>query len=125
MQDALPTLGMILVVVPDRELRRSIEFALEAEGLVFCAHAELAAALASPEAGAAACLIVDEDAIAPSRNGAGNGLDGFGRPVVLLVDRMRTVPRVPGIRVLNKPLLGERLIEIVAGSIAGGLRNYP
>lgn len=118
MQDALDSVPFVLVVVPNGELRRSIEFALDAEGIAFSAHADLGAALAAAEAPRAACLVIDEDAIA-ARNGVGRGLDGIAWPVVLLVDRLRTLPQVPGIRVLNKPLLGRLLIDTVSGSMGG------
>ena len=119
MKDALDSTPLVLVVVPDRELRRSIEFALDAEGIAFSAHADLGTALAAPEVLRIACLVIDEDAIAVRNgNGAGRSLDGLGWPVVLLVDRLRTLPQVPGIRVLNKPLLGHLLIETVSGSMA-------
>lgn len=126
MQDALDSVPLVLVVVPNGELRRSIEFALDAEGIAFSAHADLGAALAAADAPRVACLVIDEDAIAiRNGNGAGRGLDDVAWPVVLLVDRLRTVPQVPGIRVLNKPLLGRLLIDTVSGSMAAPASARP
>lgn len=119
MQDAFASMRKILVVVPDRELRRSIEFALEAEGLAFESHADLASALRARVPDGAVCAIIDEDAVA-GRNGAGAGLEGFAESVVLLVDRLRAAPRAAGVTVLTKPLLGRRLIDTVAVAMVHG-----
>lgn len=118
-KDPLHPIPTVLVVVPDPELRRSVEFALEAEGYGVVSHALLASALDAVGAAVAACVIVDENAIA-NRNGAGSGLEGIAGAVILLVDRLRTVPDATGIRVLTKPLLGRRLVETVAEIMADG-----
>jgi len=108
---------MVLVAAPGAELRRSIVFAIEADGYVAEAHATLAAALASPGASGSLCLIVDENALdGPSHRAA--TLKRLGIPVILLVDRIRKIPRVAGMKVLTKPFLGPSLLETVR-SLAG------
>ena len=131
MQDGVASIHLVLVVAPDRELRRSIEFALEAEGFGIDSHAQLAAALASPCVDSTACAVIDEDAIGGRNGKDAPPLDRVARPVVLLVDQLRAVPQAPaGIRVLTKPLLGRLLVETVAAAIADGrvprhLRSFP
>ena len=130
MQNGLASFHLVLVVAPDRELRRSIEFALEAEGFGISAHAELAAALSSPRLECAACAVIDENAIG-ARSAAHLLPDHVGRPVVLLVDRLRADPQAaPGMSVLTKPLLGRMLVETVAAAIGNShhhhsLRSFP
>jgi hypothetical protein len=115
---ALHPQDTVLVVVPDPELRRSVEFALEAEGYRVDSHALLAAALESSWITHMACAIVDENAIA-SRAGSGDRLDAIARPVILLVDQLRSVPETPRIMTLTKPLLGRRLVETVVMLVSG------
>lgn len=117
-QNGLAAIQHVVVVVPDRELRRSIEFALEAEGFAISSHDRLEAALASPRIGDTACAVIDEAAL-----GAHEGKDALAHifpPVVLLVDRLRAGQTQAGIRVLTKPLLGRMLVETVQAIIAGG-----
>ena len=102
----------VLVAAPGAELRRSIAFALEADGFTAEAHPSLAAALALPEAASSICLIVDENALDGQGNRAAT-LKRLGIPVILLVDRIRKIPRVVGMKVLTKPLLGASLLETV------------
>lgn len=108
----------VLVVVPDPELRRSVEFALEAEGYRVDSHALLAAALQSSGMTRMACAVVDENAVA-GRNGIGNRLEPIVRPVILLVDHLRSVPETPRIMTLTKPLLGRRLVDTVVALVGG------
>ncbi|TYR31344.1 transcriptional regulator [Mesorhizobium microcysteis] len=114
---ALHPVPTVLVVVPDPELRRSVEFALEAEGYRVDSYATLGAAFAAPGPFGAGCAVVDENAIS-GRRGAATRLDGLGGPVILLADRMRTVPHAAGLTVLTKPLLGRLLVETVDEIVA-------
>lgn len=110
----------VLVAAPGAELRRSIVFALEADGYTAEPHDTLAAALAQPTAASALCLIVDENALDGHTHRAA-ALKRLGIPVILLVDRIRKIPRVGGMKVLAKPLLGPSLLETVralAGDVA-------
>lgn len=107
----------VLVVVPDPELRRSVEFALEAEGFWVDSHALLAAALQAATAGQMVCTVVDENAVS-GRSGIADRLDPVPRPIVLLVDRLRNVPETTShIAILTKPLLGRRLVDTVVALV--------
>ncbi|MEX4008702.1 hypothetical protein [Neoaquamicrobium sediminum] len=107
----------VLVVVPDPELRRSVEFALEAEGFRVDSHALLAAALQAATAGQMVCSVVDENAVS-GRSGIADRLDPVPRPIVLLVDRLRNVPETTSqIAILTKPLLGRRLVDTVVALV--------
>lgn len=119
----------VLVVVPDDELRRSIAFAFEAEGVCVEPHASLTAAIAASGRCDVACLVVDEAALGP-RQGATVELGSVAKPLIVLADRLRTLPAIDGLTVLTKPLLGRRLVETVAGFIhaarpARALRSFP
>jgi hypothetical protein len=116
--------GAILVAAPGAELRQSIVFALEADGFEVDAHASLGAAIAASGSSGALCFVVDENAL----NGHANGamvLQKFGLPVILLVDRLRAIPRLARVKVLTKPLLGQRLIEMVRGASGDGVTGTP
>ena len=102
----------ILIVAPDRGLRRSLEFALEAEGFTVDSHARLAAAVASRLAPTTVCAVIDGDAIL-DRVSDWDALARLSKAIVLLVDRPEGVPYLAGMRVLVKPLLGNALIETV------------
>jgi hypothetical protein len=115
---SLSTILTILVVAPNEHLRRSIAFALEAEGFGVVSHPLLAGALASSPMMSHACIVVDEEAVAypPS---AWEELSRLSGPIVLLVDKLRTGPESAGMAVLHKPLLGRTLTETVFGVVAG------
>lgn len=115
----------ILVVAPNEELRRSIEFALEAEGFDVASHALLTMALTSPNVSAYACAVIDEEAVTNPAP-AWEELGRFTRPIVLLCDRLRGVPESFAMTVLHKPLLGRTLTDTVIGAVAnGGTRAAP
>jgi hypothetical protein len=97
--------GTILVAAPGAELRQSIVFALEADGFEVEAHDTLGSAIAAAAAARPICFVVDENALDGHRNGA-LALQKFGLPVILLVDRLRAIPRLGRIKTLIKPLLG-------------------
>jgi hypothetical protein len=105
----------ILVAAPGAELRRSIVFALEAEGYAVDPHLSLRAATNSPRASSAHCLIVDENAL----DDQALALHEFGRPIILLVDRLRDIPDLSAMKVLAKPLLGRQLTDTVQSALAG------
>lgn len=113
----------ILIVVPEDDLRRSIVFALEAEGLdvVTCARLEDIRSL--PRLARADCMIVDDKAL---RTASGyGGLAELAMPVVLLAD---TVPdtRPAGIDVtLLKPLLGRSLVDAVVLQLERRTQHAP
>ena len=107
----------VLVVVPDGELRRSIEFAFEAEGFAIERYATLPEAVKASARAEVVCLVVDENAIAP-RNGTNPPIARTGKPVILLVDKLRGIADADGLKVLTKPLLGRLLVDTVADVIA-------
>ncbi|WP_152536094.1 hypothetical protein [Mesorhizobium loti] len=111
---------MVLVVAPNPGLRKSLEFALEAEGYGVDSQADLARAIASPINPEIRCAVVDEDAVRDRTKGW-NDLARFPRPVILLVDRPWPSPEPDGVVILVKPLLGNALIEAVEQAIANGI----
>jgi F420-dependent methylenetetrahydromethanopterin dehydrogenase len=119
----------VLVVVPDSELRRSIAFALEAEGYAIEQHCLLADAVRASAGPDVICIVVDENAVA-GRSAAGAILEASEKPLVLLVDKLRAAPGTKGVTILTKPLLGQLLVETVAEMIPSrmplpALRSFP
>jgi FixJ family two-component response regulator len=102
----------VQVVVPDSELRRSIAFALEAEGYAIEQHVQLADAIGASTRPGVVCTVVDENALA-GRSAQGLIPQGAHSPLVLLVDKMRTTAASSGLKVLTKPLLGHLLVETI------------
>lgn len=115
--------SMVLVVATNPGFRKSLEFALEAEGYVVDSQAQLARAIASPLNPATRCAIVDEDAVRNWTDGWSD-LASFPRPVILLVDRPWPSPDPDGVMILVKPLLGNALIEAVEQVIASGISAF-
>jgi DNA-binding response OmpR family regulator len=120
--------GRILVVVPDRGLRRSLEFALEVEGYAVSSAEDLTAAGISSFAEGSVCVIVDEDAIL-YRQGTLSALRELHPPIIMLVDR--SPPDLPGAQVLRKPWFGNALMTAIASAVQdrdgenAGLRKNP
>jgi CheY-like chemotaxis protein len=115
----------VLVVAPDRAMRRSLTFALEAEGYSVDAKPRLHAGQLSPDCGHRICAIVDEDAFADGRNAVAE-LSGLDVPVILLVERAAPPPARAGLCYIEKPLLGRDLLDAVARvSSAGGATYVP
>lgn len=104
----------ILVVAPDEQLRRSIAFALEAEGLQVEAFSDLRTASES-DARDAEFAIVDENAVLSVQDGW-RRVAALPHEVVLLIDRLRGVPEHYATRAVRKPLLGRRLVDAVTRS---------
>jgi hypothetical protein len=107
---------VIQVNAPDREFRRSLEFALEAEGFSVDSHALVAGAEASPTASEAVCAVVDEGALRvdPARR---RSLDRLIKPVELLADGFSSIEEVSGLVVLIKPLQGNGLFVEQSGNV--------
>lgn len=105
----------ILVVAPDAELRRSIDFALEAEGL----HVILRAHLPPPALleGVYDCAVVDESVVLSASDGWAR-LAAIPCATVLLVDRIGSAPRghFTG-SIIRKPLLGRSLVDRVLAAL--------
>ena len=109
--------SLILIVAPDRGFRRSLEFALEAEGFAVDSHALVSTAVESPHAAAAICSVVDEDALR-DRKPEPEIFNRLAKPVILLVDRFLPIPEQAGMTILMKPLLGSVLTESVHALVA-------
>jgi hypothetical protein len=110
---------LVLVVAPDKDFRRSLAFALEADGFAVDTHARSSNAFASQRADEAECAVVDDAAIGDWRL-AEEEFRRFGKPVFLLVGKIRPVPDLPFTTILTKPFLGNPLIEAVREVAAGG-----
>ncbi|MEQ1955044.1 hypothetical protein [Mesorhizobium sp. CN2-181] len=115
----MTTATLVLVVAPERDFRRSLEFALEAEGFAVETHARTSDAFVSTRAQEADCTVIDDAAIEDWR-AAEEQFRRFGRPVILLVGRIRPVPDLPFTTILTKPFLGTPLIETVRELAAHG-----
>lgn len=107
----------VLIVAPDEELRRSIAFALEAEGLRVASQPRLLPEGDARQETDIACLVVDEDALKDG-NGGWPALADTALPVILLVDRLRAIPQIDGMSTLDKPLLGQVLVDAVLAAMA-------
>jgi len=110
---------MVLVIAPDRDFRRSLEFALEAEGFRVFAHDGIDGLLALPRSGEVACAVVDDTAL-ESRRSAAEEFMRFGKPVLFLSDWKPLPLDLPNTVVLTKPFLGGPLIDAVRSVIGGG-----
>jgi hypothetical protein len=108
----------VLVVAPDTAFGHSIAFALESGGFNVALHRYADEAFVSPDALDAACAVVDDNAIDDWKRSR-ELFDSFGRPVILLLSLLRSVPDLPVAKHLTKPFLGEPLIEAVLNVIAG------
>jgi hypothetical protein len=107
----------VLVVAPKEEFRRSIAFALEAEGFGVEAHELLTSALASPLADSGDCTVIDDHAI-KAVPGGWKTLNRFRQPIVLLSNQVEPAELPPHAIVLLKPLLGRSLTDTVIAVIA-------
>jgi len=103
----------ILVIAPDREFRRSLEFALEVEGFEVTSHGSLTDAEALIAASQAVCAVVDDGALGLDPVAARRVLERLAKPVILLADRVSPTGDDRGLTVLTKPLQGGALIELV------------
>jgi DNA-binding response OmpR family regulator len=110
----------IIVVAAHEGLRRSLAFALEAEGYAVVTARRPSDIAASSQLAGVACIVVDEETVAGS--GAWDTLVRMGPPLVLLSDGVRQAPAVLGARTVTKPLLGRSLIDTVASSVRGCAR---
>ena len=111
--------GRLLIIAPDDDLRRSLAFALEAEGYAIAAYARIADA---PEPEGYDCTVLDHRAT----SGSANDVLEFcrhARPVVLLAGT--PLPWLDGhvFRVVQKPLLGEPLSRAVRDALTSSGKN--
>jgi hypothetical protein len=111
-----------LLVAQDDMVRRSLEFVIQAEGIVVDSHAFLASATGSPLLKKADCAVVDEDAV-HTRKTALDHLRQLPWPLVLLAEqpeRFAAISRAVQVHILAKPLRGGILIETLRRLRAGG-----
>ena len=106
----------VLIVASDQAMRRSLTFALEAEGYAVDAEPRLDAESYPLEPENGVCVIVDQDALANQRNPTAE-LAKLKRPVILLVERLGRPPVLPGLRIVEKPPLGRDLLDAVAAAL--------
>lgn len=104
----------ILVVAPDSAFRQSLCFVLEAEGYRIRSLQALPTTLGAADT--FDCAVIDDAANASLQ--AWLTLAGARRPVVLLVDQIRDGGSYEGVRYIEKPMLGNTLVEAVRGVLA-------
>ncbi|MBA8882084.1 hypothetical protein [Phyllobacterium myrsinacearum] len=102
-------LSKILIIVPDRGFRRSIEFALEVEGYKAVSFSTMDAASDEIQASKADCAVIDETAL-KNDSASWNTLRHVPIPVIMLVDRAHPFPEASFVRFLIKPVFGNALI---------------
>ncbi|MCO5160136.1 MAG: hypothetical protein M9939_03300 [Mesorhizobium sp.] len=112
----MTTPGIVLVAAPDGVFRRSLQFALESAGFATDGSPRAAGAFASKAAGQSVCAVIDERAVDDWRH-VGDSFRRYGRPVVLVADRVDGKTVLPNVTVVLKPFLGEPLIEAVKNAI--------
>lgn len=105
----------VLVIAPDKDLRRSIAFLLEAEGYDVSAHATVPLPDAA-ETGRRHCAVVDEDATVGEPD-AWDRLGSVADTIVLLRDRTRELPANLAIHTVEKPFLGQNLVLAVRSAL--------
>ncbi len=110
-------------MVPNEELRRSIEFTVEAEGFECESHAGFPTVFATHAVNGFDCAVVDEDAVDAGQKNLHRfaGIAGGERPVVVLVDRTAALAADLPFRLLRKPLLGQALIEAIVPPAAAAV----
>lgn len=100
--------GRILVIAPDQTLRQSLCFALEAEGYnVGLAESALGRVA---ELSGADCVIIDDTALKEVK-AAGRTMPPC--PVIVLAERAEETAWFRGYGLVEKPLLGQPLIDLV------------
>ena len=100
--------GRILVIAPDEAMRLSLCFVLEAEG--FAVGLAPSALEIAGEVERADCIVIDDSALREARAA---GLTIGPSPVIVLAERPDESVAGPGDRVVEKPLLGQALIDLV------------
>lgn len=108
----MTTAPLVIVVAPDRDFRRSLEFALQTEGFAVESHPEIGLAIGTPGALTASCAIVDDRAVENWAEAIVT-FATFGRPVIFLAGEKTMPPALPPLTVLTKPFLGRPLIDAV------------
>jgi FixJ family two-component response regulator len=126
-QRKLPAAGLEVVIVDDDlAVRNSLEFSLEIEGLTVRSHASGAELLEDGDLARCDCLVIDQKLADMS------GLDLIGRlrerrnsvPAILITSQpslaLRERARRAGVPIVEKPLLGNALLETIRAVVRGG-----
>jgi FixJ family two-component response regulator len=117
-------MGVVLVVEDDPAVRNSLQFSLEAEGYAVRLFPDVRGLLAETDLPARGCIV--SDYFLPD----GNGLDlirtlrrrGVALPAILMTSdpsaAVRIGARMADVAIVEKPLLGNALIEEIGAAIA-------
>jgi DNA-binding NtrC family response regulator len=109
----------ILLVAPDSDLRKSLEFALQAEGYEVTSRASIGA---RERPGAYECTVIDHHALGNNSAAAADFCSVFA-PVILLTNHPGHPLAPLAFRTLLKPLLGAALIGAVRDAMAAARSN--
>jgi hypothetical protein len=104
----------ILLVAPDSDLRKSLEFALRMEGYEVTSRASIGA---REQPGAYDCTVIDHHALGNNKNVAADFCRLFA-PAILLTNHQDHPLSPWTFRTLLKPLLGAALIDAVRDAVA-------
>jgi DNA-binding response OmpR family regulator len=105
----------ILLVAPDSDLRKSVEFALRAEGYEVTSFASIGA---NERASRYDCTVLDHHAIGLDPAVAARFCDVFA-PVVLLANQPIHTLSPVAFRTVQKPLLGAALTDAIRDATGG------
>jgi two-component system, LuxR family, response regulator FixJ len=127
-QNELSSTGLFVIVIgDDLAVRNSLKFWLELEGLTVRSYASGAELLAAGESTGCDCLVVDEKIPASS------GLHliaqlrerDFSAPAILVTSQpsrsLRDQAEKAGVPIVEKPLLGNGLLETIRHATGGRL----
>jgi two-component system response regulator FixJ len=127
-QQELSNRGLIVVVIgDDLAVRNSLKFWLELEGLTVRSYASGAEFLTAGESSRCDCLVVDEQT--PAINGlhliAQLRDRDFSAPAILVTSQpsvsLRDQAEKAGVPIVEKPLLGNGLLDTIHHATGGGL----
>lgn len=111
--------GRLLIIAPDADLRRSLEFLLVAEGYSVTSHADISDISTTQTF---ACTIVDHQAISNQREEM-RAFCQRARPIVLLAGSTPLWLAEQAFRVVQKPLLGRPLLSAIKDAVTLGARH--
>lgn len=107
---------VVLVVAADAGFRKSLGFALEADGYAVLAGSRWKELLTNPRAEEALCVVVDDEAVRDWPAFASQ-CSLLGKPTIVLLSRPRPLPGLLTLTVIMKPFLGSPLLEAVRKAV--------
>src|SRR5690606_26233998 len=110
-------MATVFVVAPDAQLRASLEFLFQTEGMKVVSTDRIDQPPPLDER-QTWCAVIDENALSQNPKGWEH-LARITHPVILLTDRMRFIPESYTARAIPKPHLGENLVQAVIEACAG------